>query len=84
MQVTAVELTYVKDKLTLKHDRENKLEIKVTGNNFTVDEYRIEIARVRRWVKSLKRRRWILGRRWSRGSSSCAVSSRRAAAAGEP
>jgi hypothetical protein len=44
-RVTAVELKVQKDKLTLKHDRENKLEIKVTGTNFTVDEYRIEIKR---------------------------------------
>jgi hypothetical protein len=44
-RVTAVELKVTKDKLTLKHDRENTLKIEVTGTNFTVDEYRIEIKR---------------------------------------
>ena len=41
----SVELTVEKNKLTLKHNRENNLEIKVTGSNYTVDEYRIEIKR---------------------------------------
>jgi hypothetical protein len=44
-KITSVTLEVQKDKLTLKHDRENNLEIKVTGTNFTVTEYRIEIKR---------------------------------------
>jgi hypothetical protein len=43
--ISSVELKVEKAKLTLKHNRENKLEIAVTGTDFTVTEYRIEIKR---------------------------------------
>lgn len=43
--ISQVELIVEKNKLTLKHDRECKLEIKVTGTNFYITEYLIEIKR---------------------------------------
>jgi hypothetical protein len=43
--ITQVELIIEKNKLTLKHDRECNLEIKVTGTNFYITDYLIEIKR---------------------------------------
>lgn len=44
-KITKVELKVEKVLLTLKQERECKLEIEVTGSNFSVDEYRIEIKK---------------------------------------
>lgn len=44
-KITSVDLNLEKPMLTLKHNRECKLEIVVTGSNYTVTEYRIEIKR---------------------------------------
>ena len=43
---SSIVLDIQKNNLTLKHDRESKLEVKVSPASITVDSYRIEIKRV--------------------------------------